>query len=146
MLYYIKNWDVLTIIVFSSELLSLRICLFVFKQALFEKIVATKCKLVMWQLFSAVFMPWTVPVLKKLGVRLTFFDKRLEQYFIDMIEQILASRKAGDKVSIVMCSDECHKHIWIRQRLRAIRQQVIAWVNVDPKSMSPWEFYGEAYW
>ena len=77
--------------------------------------MANKCKLITCQFFSTVFMPWTVPILKKLGVHLSFFDKGLQQYFIDMIEQIVASRKAGDKVSIVMCSDEYHKTHYLFQ-------------------------------
>ena len=60
---------------------------------------------IMYYPSPTVFMPWTVPILKKWGFTLSFFDKGLRKYFIDMIEQIINSRKAGDTVSIFVLWD-----------------------------------------
>ena len=48
--------------------------------------------------FSIVLFPWTLPIFKKCGITLSFFDKGLQRYFIQMVEQIVNSRKAGDMV------------------------------------------------
>ena len=46
-------------------------------------------------------MPWTLPILKKMGVQVTVFNKDLQRYFVQIVEQIVNSRKAGDTVRLV---------------------------------------------
>ena len=48
-----------------------------------------------------VLMPWTLPILKKMGVQVTVFNKDLQRYFVQIVEQIVNSRKAGDTVRLV---------------------------------------------
>ena len=60
--------------------------------------------------FSTVLLPWTLPILKKCGITLTFFDKDLQRYFIQMVEQIVDSRKAGDMVRKLISPGQDGRH------------------------------------